>query len=41
MRGNKRKVTVELIEKESIYNQRLVEYLANKYRERRAANENL
>lgn len=34
MRGNKRKVTVKLIESECINNQRLVEYLANKYKER-------
>lgn len=33
MRGNKRTVTVKLIEKEYISNQRLVEYLARKYRE--------
>lgn len=31
---NKRKVTVKLIEQEYINNQRLVEYLANKYKER-------
>ena len=41
MRGNRRKVTVRLIEKEYINNQRLVEYLANKYRERGMTNESL
>lgn len=39
MRGNPRKVTVRLIEKEYINNQRLVEYLAQKYKERGIANE--
>lgn len=39
MRGNQRKVTVRLIEKEYINNQRLVEYLANKYKERGIYNE--
>lgn len=39
MRGQHRKVTVKLIEKECINNQRLVEYLANKYRERNSENE--
>lgn len=34
-----RKVIVELVEKENISNQRLVEYLANKYRERKIKNE--
>ena len=34
MRGNHRKVTVKLIEQEYINNTRLVEYLANKYKER-------
>lgn len=34
MRVNRRKVTVRLIEKEYINNQRLVEYFANKYKER-------
>lgn len=34
MRGNRRKITVRLIEKEYISNQRLVEFLANKYKER-------
>lgn len=34
MRGKQKKVVVKLIEKEYINNQRLVEYLANKYRER-------
>ena len=38
MRG-KRKVTVKLIEQEYINNHRLVEYLANKYREERMKNE--
>ena len=38
MRGNHRKITVKLIEKEYINNQRLVEYLANKYKERRMEN---
>lgn len=40
MRGNKRKVTVRLIEQEYINNARLVEYLAQKYRERRYENGN-
>ncbi len=31
---NKRKVTVKLIESGEIHNARLVEYLANKYKER-------
>lgn len=39
MRGNKRKVTVKLIEQEFINNARLVEYLANKYKERGYKNE--
>ena len=39
MRGNKRKVTVNLIEQEYINNHRLVEYLANKYKERNTSNE--
>lgn len=34
MRGNHRKITVKLIEQEHINNHRLVEYLANKYKER-------
>lgn len=34
MRGTQRKLTVKLIEKEYITNHRLVEYLANKYKER-------
>lgn len=34
MRGNKRKITVKLIEQEHLNNARLVEYLANKYKER-------
>ena len=34
MRGNRRKVTVRLIEKDYVNNQRLVEYLAQKYKER-------
>lgn len=41
MRGQHRKITVELIEKEYINNHRLVEYLANKYKERKCNNENL
>lgn len=39
MRGNQRKVTVKLIEQEYINNQRLVEYLANKYKERNMKDE--
>lgn len=35
MRVNRRKVTVKLIEKEHINNQRLVEYLAKKYMKER------
>lgn len=35
MRQNNRKITVRLVEKEYINNQRLVEYFANKYRERK------
>ncbi len=38
MRGNQRKVTVRLIEQEHINNQRLVEYFANKYKEKRFEN---
>ena len=38
MRRGKRKVTVSLVEKEYINNQRLVEYLASKYREERMKN---
>ena len=40
MRGNHRKVTVKLIEQEYINNTRLVEYLANKYKERGYKNGN-
>ena len=36
MRVNTRAVKVKLIEKEHINNQRLVEYLANKYKERKS-----
>ncbi len=39
MRGNRRRATVRLIEKEYISNQRLVEYFANKYKERGMNNE--
>lgn len=39
MLRNERAVKVKVIEKEYISNQRLVEYLANKYRERRVRNE--
>ena len=39
MRGKQRKVTVRLVEKEYISNQRLVEYLAQKYKERGIDNE--
>lgn len=39
MRGNRRKVTVKLIETEHIINTRLVEYLTNKYKERGFKNE--
>lgn len=39
MRVHTRKVTVKLIEKEFVFNQRLAEYLANKYREERIKNE--
>lgn len=39
MRYNHRKIAVKLIEKEYISNQRLVEYLANKYKERKYNNE--
>lgn len=35
---NKRKVVVKLIEKEYVSNQRLVEYLAAKYKEREVKN---
>ena len=41
MRVNTRAVKVKLIEKEFINNQRLVEYLASKYTERKNFNENL
>lgn len=39
MRINARTVKVKFIEKEYINNARLVEYLANKYREGRMTNE--
>ncbi len=38
---NKRKVVVKLIESGKVNNARLVEYLANKYKERGSLNENL
>ena len=38
MRGNHRKITVRLIEKEQLLNNRLAEYFANKYREERMKN---
>lgn len=38
MRGNQRKVTVKLIEQEYINNQRLAEYFARKYAERKTQN---
>lgn len=41
MRSSKRKITVRLIEQGYINNTRLVEYLANKYKERKIDNENL
>lgn len=41
MRGKQRKVTVRLVEKEYISNQRLVEYLAQKYKERGIDNEKI
>ena len=36
---SKRKTVVNLIESECIHNHRLVEYLANKYKERKIGNE--
>lgn len=39
MRGNKRTVKVKVIEKEYINNARLVEYLAERYKEGRTKNE--
>jgi hypothetical protein len=39
MSRNQRKTVVRLVEKEYINNQRLVEYLANKYIERKFNNE--
>ena len=39
--SNKRAIKVKYIEKEYINNARLVEYLANKYKERNLKNENL
>ena len=36
-----RKVVVQLVKSERIHNTRLVEYFANKYRERKIENENL
>lgn len=39
MRGNRRTVTVRLIEKEYINNARLVEHLADKYMKGRINNE--
>ena len=41
MRVNTRAVKVKVIEKEFINNQRLVVYLANKYKERNLNNENI
>ena len=42
MRGNRRKVTVRLIETENINNQRLAEYFAQKYYKKRGiGNENI
>lgn len=41
MRVHTRKITVKLIEKEHIHNQRLVEYLAKKYMERNLESENI
>lgn len=41
MRGNRRKVTLRLIEKDYVNNQRLVEYLAQKYKERGIDNEKI
>ena len=38
MRGNKRKVVVELIESGSLHNRLLAEYFANKYKERKYGN---
>ena len=40
MRGNTRKVVVNLIETEKIHNHRLAEYFANKYKERGLQNGN-
>lgn len=39
MRTDKRKVIVKLIEQEHINNARLIEFLANKYKERGYQNE--
>ncbi len=36
---NRRKITVKLVEQEYINNQRLIEYLVNKYNERKMNNE--
>lgn len=35
MRGQHRKITARLIEQEQVYNQRLAEYFANAYKERK------
>lgn len=36
---NKRKVVVQLVEGDKLHNQRLIEYFANKYNERKMKNE--
>lgn len=42
MRGNQRKITVNLIEQEQIHNHRLLaEYFAKKFNERKMRNESI
>lgn len=38
---NKRKIVVNMVENEKIYNQRLVEYFARKFNERNVNNEKI
>ena len=36
---SRRKITVKFVESEKIHNQRLIEYFANKFKERKIENE--
>lgn len=38
---SRRKITVKLVESERIHNQRLIEYFANKFKERNIENETI